>query len=77
MCVRKTFKQPLEQKRRSEITLSEDEITDVSLATFHVFDNDGIFRNLASRACGQGGCGPGGCRCGHGCGCHQPIRRPA
>ena len=51
-----------------EVTLGEEEISDVSLATFYVFDKEpaGTFRpgiHLAS-ACG-GGCGGG---CG-GCGC--------
>jgi hypothetical protein len=48
-------------------TLDEEEISDVSLATFHLFDKDdhgssqsGI--QVAFRSCG------GGCGCGHGCG---------
>ena len=64
-----------------EITLGEEEISDVSLATFYVFDKEnaripGI--QLAKGGCGHGcghgcgGCGHGcghGCRgCGHGCG---------
>ncbi len=67
-----------------EITLGEEEISDVSLATFYVFDkeNAGASKSgvqLAYRGCGRcggcggcrcGGCGRGcgGCRCG-GCGC--------
>src|SRR5215831_2961747 len=56
-----------------EITLGEEEISDVSLATFYVFDNE---NHKATRgdlqlaaACGRcgGGCG-GGCRCGGGAG---------
>ena len=46
-----------------EITLCEEEISDVSLATFYVFDNEnaGTFRRRIKLA--QGGCG-----CGFGCG---------
>jgi len=67
-----------------EITLGDEEISDVSLATFYVFDkeNAGASKSgvqLAYRGCGRcggcggcrcGGCGRGcgGCRCG-GCGC--------
>ncbi len=58
------------------ITLGEEEIADVSLATFHLFDkeNAGNFVQVA-RACGGCGChgcrgcgGCRGCRCG-GCRC--------
>jgi hypothetical protein len=60
--------------------LHEEEISDVSLATFHVFDKDGLGTPqspilLARGGCGCGhGCGHGGCGhgcgrgCGHGCG---------
>ena len=43
-----------------EVTLSEEEISDVSLATFYVFDNEnaGTFRRRIKLA--QGGCGGGG-----------------
>ena len=47
-----------------EITLSEEEISDVSLATFCVFDkeNAGAFRPGVRLAMGAGGCaGCGGC----------------
>jgi len=49
-----------------EITLGEEEISDVSLATFHVFDAENPRRRqrAVSGACGCG-CGHG---CGHGCG---------
>jgi len=60
------------------ITLSEEEIADVSLATFYVFDKEGTeaARNSVQVAwgCRCGGCrgcgcrGCRGCRCG-GCGC--------
>jgi len=52
-----------------EITLAEEDMSGVSLATFHVFDKDASgARELAAggrggRALG-GGCG--GCGCGHG-----------
>jgi hypothetical protein len=68
-----------------ELTLSEEEVSDVSLATFYVFDKE-IARPLlqltrcggcgggCGRGCGCGGgcrCGGGGCRCGGGCGCFR------
>ncbi len=45
-----------------EITLCEEEISDVSLATFYVFDNEnaGTFRRRVKFAVG-------GCGCGFGC----------
>ena len=53
---------------RHEITLAEEEISDVSLATFYVFDkeNAGAFRPNVQLVRG-GGCGGGGCG-GRGCG---------
>ena len=56
-----------------EITLNEEEIADVSLATFYVFDkeNAGTPRLQLARGCRCGGCGRGchGCRgCHRGCG---------
>jgi len=62
-----------------QITLGDEEIADVSLATFYVFDKEnetaakgGV--QVAWRGCGgcgRGcrGCGCRGCRCGVGCGC--------
>jgi hypothetical protein len=62
-----------------QITLGEEEIADVSLATFYVFDKEGTAAakdgNVQlARGCGCRGCG--GCRgcrgcrgCGRGCGC--------
>jgi hypothetical protein len=61
------------------VFLGEEEITDVSLATFYVFDKENAgpldpFVQLArGGGCGCGhGCGGGGCRgcggCGRGCG---------
>jgi len=48
-----------------EITLGEEEISDVSLATFFVFDKENPRPSGLQLAKG-GGCGCGGC--GHGCG---------
>jgi hypothetical protein len=64
-----------------DIALGEEEISDVTLATFYVFDkeNDGTSRpsvQLVGHGCGgchgcHGGHGCGGCGGGHhGCGCH-------
>jgi hypothetical protein len=61
-----------------QITLGEEEIADVSLATFYVFDKEGttaakdgtvqLARGCGCRGCR--GCGGRGCRgCGRGCGC--------
>jgi hypothetical protein len=57
-----------------EIFLGEEEISDVSLATFYVFDKENagpppLFRKLRLAA----GCGAGcGCTCGCACGGFQP-----
>src|SRR5580704_19461085 len=58
------------------VTLGEEEIADVSLATFHLFDkeNDGTGVQQMAWGCrGCGGCrgcrGCGGCRGCRGCGC--------
>jgi hypothetical protein len=65
-----------------EITLGDEEISDVSLATFYVFDNENPRipqgslqlargcggRGCAARGCGGRGCGGRGCGLG-GCGC--------
>src|SRR5215472_17173782 len=56
-----------------EITLAEEEISDVSLSTFYVFDKENAQKpqfgqqKLAFRGCGCGGCRCGGCGCHHGC----------
>jgi len=56
-----------------EFSLSEEEISDVSLATFYVFDkeNTGSLRGFVQEARGCGGCRGGcrGCRGCRGCGC--------
>ena len=55
------------------ITLGEEEMADVSLATFHLFDKENVGGEVqvAYRGChgcrGCRGCGVRGCRCG-GCG---------
>jgi hypothetical protein len=61
---------------RPVITLGEEEISDVRLGTFYVFDKENADAPLvglqyARHGCGGcGGCGCRGCgRCGRGCGC--------
>jgi hypothetical protein len=51
---------------RRQVLLGEEEISDVSLATFYVFDkeNAGSLKPGVQLARGGGG----GCGCGHGCG---------
>jgi hypothetical protein len=48
-------------------TLDEEEISDVSLATFHLFDKDDLGNFQSGIQVAFRGCG-GGCGCGHGCG---------
>src|SRR5882672_3342355 len=50
--------------------LGEEEMADVSLATFHLFDRENIGGGvqLARGGCGGCGCGHGGGGCGRGCG---------
>ena len=54
------------------ITLSEEELADVSLATFHLFDHESIADEVLVAARGCGGCrgcgGARGCRAVRGCG---------
>lgn len=69
----------------NQVFLGEEEISDVSLATFYVFDKEGADTSsmveLVGHSCGGchgcgscghgGGCHAGGCGgCHHGCGCH-------
>jgi len=59
------------------ITLGEEEIADVSLATFHLFDKENVGKENAGvqlargcggcRGCGGRGCGGRGCRGCRGC----------
>src|SRR5947207_619713 len=54
---------------RHVITLSEEEVFDVSLATFYVFDREDAGTHspgIQLAAHGHGGCGGRGCGCGHG-----------
>ena len=54
--------------------LGEEEMVDVSLATFHLFDRENfgsgvqLARGCGGCGCGHGGGGCGGCRGGGGCG---------
>jgi hypothetical protein len=49
--------------------LGEEEMADVSLATFHLFDRENFGSGVQLARGGCGGCGHGGgCGCGHGCG---------
>jgi hypothetical protein len=51
-----------------EIGLGEEEISDVSLSTFYIYDAE----NAAAPARGQRRLlGAGGCGCGVGCGCSK------
>lgn len=56
-----------------EITLGDEEISDVSLGTFYVFDKENASLKPGvqlARGCGGCGCGGRGCGCGgRGCGC--------
>jgi len=62
-------------KQNQEITLAEEEIADVTLATFYVFDKEGPVRGPSiqlAAAVGRRRCGVGGCRCG--CGASKTIQ---
>lgn len=57
---------------RHEIFLGEEEISDVSLSTFYVFDKESTKPQLGDKVAwwrGCGGCRCGGCRRCGGCGC--------
>jgi hypothetical protein len=53
------------------VLLGEEEIADVSLATFHLFDKEhgGTGFQQMAWGCRCGGCRCGGCRACRGCGC--------
>jgi hypothetical protein len=54
---------------RHEILLGEEEISDVSLSTFYVFDKENAKPQLGEKLAWWRGCRCGGCRCGwRGCG---------
>ena len=61
------------------VLLGEEEIADVSLATFHLFDKEHVgtagFQQMAWRCGGCRGCGWRGCRCGGCGGCGGCCRR--
>jgi hypothetical protein len=64
-----------------QLMLHEEEISDVSLATFHVFDKENIGTQrphvrLTLGACGGGGCGCGGCGCACGIGLYYHYTPP-
>ena len=55
----------------NELFLGEEELSDVSLATFYVFDKENTGRPPLDQQLrlARGGCGGGGgCGCGHSCG---------
>jgi hypothetical protein len=63
----------------NQLILHEEEVADVSLATFYVFDKEGDETSSLVQLVGHGchgchGCGGHGCHgcggCHHGCGCH-------
>jgi hypothetical protein len=55
---------------KPEITLADEEVSDVSLATFHVVDKENAAdgQRLSRKNRGGGGCGGCGGGCSHGCG---------
>jgi hypothetical protein len=61
-----------------QVMLYEEEIADVSLATFHVFDKEKarIHRPRARLAMGVGGCGCAGCGCACGIGLYYHYTPP-
>src|SRR5215469_6770301 len=63
--------QKLNSTPTQTITLGEEEIADVSLATFHLFDkeNNGSALEQMAWGCRCGGCGCRGLRLWRGCGC--------
>ena len=67
--------QSLNTTPNQPVVLDEEEMVDVSLATFHVFDKENGTGGFTRVAMGGGGCGCSGGRgcggrgCGGGCGC--------
>jgi hypothetical protein len=57
--------QSLNTTPNQPVVLDEEEMVDVSLATFHVFDKENGTGGFTRLAMGAGGCGCGG----RGCGC--------
>lgn len=68
------------QNTASAIVLGEEEISDVSLSTFYVYDRENVGKRdlgvqLARGGCGHGGCAARGCRgCGGCYGCRGCAR---
>jgi hypothetical protein len=58
--------QSLDTMTNQRFVLSEEEIADVSLATFHLFDKENSSSGVQQMAWG---CRCGGCRACRGCGC--------
>src|SRR6201992_3226008 len=58
--------QSLNSTPNQRFVLDEEEMADVSLATFHVFDKENGTGGFTQVAMGGGGCG---CGTGKGCGC--------
>jgi hypothetical protein len=62
--------QSLNTTPNQRFVLDEEEMADVSLATFHVFDKESGTGGFTQVAMGGGGCAGGcGCGTGKGCGC--------
>ena len=67
--------QSLNTTPNQRVVLDEEEMVDVSLATFHIFDKENGTGGFTRLAMGAGGCGCSGGRgcggraCGGGCGC--------
>ena len=74
--------QKLDFSPTQSVLLGEEEITDVSLATFHLFDKENGgntgFQQMAwgCRCGGCRGCGCRGCRSCRGCGCGGCVVGP-
>jgi hypothetical protein len=57
--------QSLNTTPNQRVVLDEEEMVDVSLATFHVFDKENGTGGFTRLAMGAGGCGCGGRGCGY------------
>ncbi len=69
---------PLTPPVREQITLHEEEISEVNLATFHVFDKENGGAQRPPLQLAFGGCGAcGGCGCACGIGLYKPYNPPA
>jgi hypothetical protein len=61
--------QPQTTSPHHEILLGEEEISDVTLSTFYVFDKENAKPQLGEKLAWWGGCSQARCRCGCRCGC--------